>query len=375
MGRGANQEAISRHEIQPLVDTTLVDVAHFLHRSIGRQRASSAELPVQENARSIERRLRWLLIENPVGRESSEHGLWIRDASGGVQGLLLAFPGSFLAGDRRVLGLGSGGFFVEREARTLGFYLFKRYLNSLGYDFFFATTCNANSSVLWKAVGAHALPDSDTEYILPLKIDVLLPAFLSGRTSSVAAKEVARAIGWCANPVLERFQRRASELVVEPCRDWDKLSELFLRHRSTDRITTERSVTFLQWRYGPNAANEPFDIFVFRDASGNEGWFALGTIIRGRHGEIRGRILLDVVWPREKMGFRDIWSAIVSVGAAGAHAIYLKPRRDLDYGECGRWLIPWRRAIPTGFALARRGSASVMVSSLDLVAADGEGVF
>jgi len=193
---------------------------------------------------------------------------------------------------------GFGSFFVGPPARTLGFYLFKRYLHSPGYAFFFSTTCNANSGALWAKLGACAVPNSDVEYVLPLKLDVMLPFFLAGRTSSSLAAELARLVGRCANPVLQLLARQSAELTVEPCRDWEKLAELFRRHRSAHRITTDRSTVFLQWRYGPSSHNHPFDICVFRDKLGNEGWFSLGSIIREPQ-TIRGRVLLDAIWPRK----------------------------------------------------------------------------
>jgi len=138
------------------------------------------------------------LLENPVTTDASRHGFCIRDTSGVIRGLSLNFPGAFLVGDQRLLGLGSGSFLVERQARTGGLYLFKSYLNSPGYSFFFATTCNAKSAVLWEKLGGSAVPDSETEYILPIKLDVLLPAFLTGRTSSRVAVGIARTFGRCA---------------------------------------------------------------------------------------------------------------------------------------------------------------------------------
>src|SRR3989442_10839965 len=35
-------------------------------------------------------------------------------------------------------------------------------------------SCNADSGALWKRLGACAVPNSDTEYILPLDLEVML---------------------------------------------------------------------------------------------------------------------------------------------------------------------------------------------------------
>src|SRR5439155_20361728 len=119
----------------------------------------------------------------PLATDTSQHGFGIRDASGILIGLDLSFPAAFLSGDQRILGLGAGSFFVEPQVRTLGFYLFKRDLKAPQYSFFFATTCNANPAALWKTLGAHAIPNFDTEYVFPLKLDVMLPASVAARTS------------------------------------------------------------------------------------------------------------------------------------------------------------------------------------------------
>ena len=374
MPLGSTTEHIKRFEIQPLRASALPDVASFLHRwDTHRDQGSSTQGSLREDCLSTHRRLEWLLTENPLTGAASQYGLCVRNVSGVLKGIVLSFPGAFLAGDQRLLGLGSGSFFVEPRARALGFYLFRRYLNSPGYSFFFSTTCNANSAPLWEAVGARAVPNSDTEYMLPLKLEVMLPAFLAKRTSNAFAAGVARIVGRFANPVLQLLPRKSTALIVEPCRDWGKLAELFRRHRPADRITTDRSAEYLQWRYGESAHNRPFDICVFRDRRGHEGWFSLGNIARGRQRQIRGCVLLDAIWPSAHMSFRDILPAIVQLAASKADAVFFQPRPGLDYGECSRWIIPCNLEAPKVFALTRKDGAPLAVSSLDLVPADGDG--
>jgi hypothetical protein len=379
----SNRTGPTGFAIQPIAGSALTEVASFLDRQADRDHGSTDRGPVclefpstnRGDGPNTERHLQWLLVDNPLATAAAGHSLCLRDASGVIMGLLLAFPAALLAGDRRLVGLGSGGFFVEPPARTMGFYLFKRHLNSPGSAFFLSTTCNANSAALWKALGACAVPNSDTEYVLPLSLEVLLPALLAGRTSSALAAKGARLFGRCAKPLLQLLARKSATLAIEPCRDWEKLAALFRRHRPADLITTDRSAAFLQWRYGCSAPNRPFDLCVFRDRLGHEGWFALGTIRRGRQGQIRGSVLLDAVWPREAMSFADILPAIVPVAASRADAIYLQPRPRLDYGDCSRWLIPWRLEAPKNFVVTPRRAASLAVDALDLVSADGDGAF
>jgi len=358
-------------EIQPVLDSALPDVARFLHSWPANGDRGPAVPPVRDDSLRIEGRLRWLLVENPLTPAAPQYGFCSRDAAGGIMGLLLAFPGGFLVGDQRLLALCSGSFFVRPQARTQGLYLFKRYLSSPGYSFFFATTCNANSGALWRTLGGCAVPNSERGYLLPLKLEVVLPAFLTGRTSSRLAAGIARLVGRGADPILKLLGRRAN-LTIEPCRDWEKLAALSRRHRCAHLITTDRSAAFLRWRYGPGSPNHPYDVWLFRDKRGNEGWFSLDTIRSGRQGEIRGCVVLDAVWPREAMSFRDILPAMLPLVTPKADALFFQPRPGLNYGEFCRWIFPYRLEAPHIFALAPKGGAPLAASSLDLVPADGD---
>jgi len=361
---------MKRFEIQPVLGSTLPEVASFLHRQRGEPTTGASFR--SPSRLGIERRLRWLLLGNPVAREDAHHGFCVRDPSGTIRGLTLCFPGAFLAGEQRLFGLGSGSLFVEPQARTAGFYLFKKYLSSPGYSFFFSTTCNTNSAALFCQLGGGPVPNSAPEYVLPIKLDTLLPALVAGKTMNGALPAIARVFGRCANPILRLFERQSAELTIVPCKDWRKLSDLFLRYRSKDWITTDRSVEYLQWRYGQNPDLYPSGVYLFQDKRGNEGWFSLGTMIRGSQGQIRGSVLLDAVWPREKMSFRDVFGGILQIAAPHAHALFFRPRPGLDYSECSPWIIPRRWASPSVFAIARKGDPRFAAASLDLAFADGD---
>lgn len=362
---------MKRFEIHPVLGSALPEVAGFLNRQVG----EPAKAPSfrSSNRLSIERRLRWLLLGNPVARDDGHHGYCVRDPSGIIRGLTLCFPGAFLAGDQRIFGLGSGSLFVEPQARTAGFYLFKKYLSSQGYSFFFSTTCNTKSAALFGQLGGGPVPNSTPEYILPMKLDNLLPALVAGRNMNGTLPAIARVFGRCANPILRLLERQPVELTIAPCQDWRKLSDLFRRYRSQDWITTDRSVEFLQWRYGQHADLHPAGVYLFRDKRGNEGWFSLGTVIRGREGQIRGSVLLDAIWPREKMSFGDVFPGILQIVAPHADALFFWPRPGLDYSECSPWIIPRRRASPSVFAITGKGDPRFAVASLDLACADGDG--
>jgi hypothetical protein len=360
-------------EIQPVLDSSIPEVARFLHKQEGSSGENSQlQIPGCEDALSIERRLRWLLLENPLATTDSPHGFCTRDVSGLIRGLLLCFPNQFVAGDRRLVGLGSGGFFVEPQARTMGFYLFKKYLKLQGYSFFFSTTCNSNSAPLWKTLGGVAIPYSDLEYILPLRLHTLLPGLLAERTSRGAALAIADLLGRWGDRVMQFSQQRSAGITIEPTQDWQKLSWMFHRYRSRDSITTDRSPEFLEWRYGQNSDPYPSGVYLFRDKRGNEGWFSLGRAMRGRWRHIPTCALLDAIWPREKIGFSEILPAIVELVAGKFDLLSLRPQPGLDYGECSRWVIRRRRVVPGGFVIAANTSPRLTTAALDLSWADGD---
>jgi len=368
------RDALARWETQPLAAAALPEAARFLYRSAQPAPAPGVERSFRESPLATQRRLEWLLLGNPASEAGAAPSLCVRDASGTIVGLLVAFPTVFVAGDRRLVALGSGGFFVDPQARTLGFYLFKRSLASPGYAFHFSTTCNAASGLVWRAVGAVPVPESDREYMLPLRLDVVLPSFVAGRTMRPGLLALARAVGGAVDRVRTLVADTRPALVVEPCRDWDKLAALARRHRRAGVITAERSAPWLEWRYGPGAPNAPFDIYVVRDRRGNEGWFSLGRITRGRHGQVRGGIVLDAVWP-PGMRCADVMRTIPPLVPTEIDAVFFRPRVGVDPRACGRWLVARRWESPSAFVITPRGAAPVTVSALDLVPADGEGAF
>lgn len=357
---------MTRFELQPVVRSALPDVSAFLHGWFSREaEGSPAQKPVRETVFSIERRLRWLLIDNPVANTDSALGYCLRDGLGVIRGINLCFPVAFLSADKRLRALCSGSFFVDPPARSMGFYLFKKYLSTPGYSFYFASTCNASSSELWKSIGGHPVPNSEMEYILPLRLDVVIPAFVAARTSSQVAARIARICGRSANPILRFLTRPTAKLTIEPCQDWEKLSELSRRHRPPNQITSDRSPALLRWRYGPGSPSYPCGVYLFRDELGNEGWFSLGDLTHGQEGPLRKTVLLDAIWPREQISFGCIFREIVGVTADSADVILFRWQPGLDYSECGRCVIPYKLAAPRAFVSIPKGAPDFPLGALD----------
>lgn len=355
---------MERFEIQPVSGSALPDVADFLQRW-RQNEANGSAAQHRETAASIERRLRWLLLENPVASEDSPLGFCVRDTTGMVRGLNLAFPAAFQSAGQRLTALASACFFVEPEARSLGFYLFKKYLNRKDYAFFFATTCNAKSSELWSMVGGRPVPGSEIEHILPLRLDGVMPALVASKTASAFASGAARLLGRCANPFLRMLTPPPADLTIERCQDWEKLSELSRRHQSANHIASDRSLEFLQWRYGPTSPLSHCGIYLFRDKLGNEGWFSLGNLVRGEQGQFRGSVLVDAIWPREKMSFHGIFQEVVRLASDHADALFLRSQPGVRYREFSRWVVPYKLAAPRVFVKMQKDAAPLALDALD----------
>jgi hypothetical protein len=194
---------------------------------------------------------------------------------------------------------------------------------------------------------------------------VMIPAYVTSRTSSQVAARIARMCGRSANPILRFLTRSSAKLAVEPCQDWEKLSELSRRHRSPDHITSDRSPALLQWRYGPGSPSHPCDIYLFRDELGNEGWFSLGHLIRGQVGQFRASVLLDAIWPREQISYRAMFQEILRVTAATADAIVFRWQPGLDYSKYNRCVIPRKLEAPRAFVSVPKGAPRFPLDSLD----------
>ena len=347
---------MDRFELQPLFSPALPEVAAFLEQQLNQK---------PEKTTNIERRLRWLLLENPAAQDGTPAGFCVRDRDGAIRGLSLCFPVNFLAGDRRLRGLGSGSFFVDAPARSLGFFLFKRYLRIPGFAFYYASTCNAVSSELWKSMGGSPVPDSETEYLVPLRLDRTIPALVASRTDSASAFRIARALGQAANPAMQFLTRPSPGVFVKPCQDWQTLSDLAFRHRPAGGITCERSAEFLAWRYGPSSPLYPCAVYLLSDRQGNQGWFALGDASRGKPQPYRESVLLDVIWPADKMNFRDLFRAILRAAAEQADALLLSARPGIDFRPLRPWVLRRRLPAPRAYVIHPRGASPLALDALE----------
>ena len=144
------------------------DVAAFLYEQ---QDITSREDPTQATPSNDD--LRWLLT-NPHRREDLPLGDTLRDSEGRIFGMIVHVPRVYRLDSRRLLGACGGHWFVDSTARMQGFFMLRRFFSASGYDFIFANSANRQSGPIWVKCGAQMVPESEVEYLFPIRLGPLV---------------------------------------------------------------------------------------------------------------------------------------------------------------------------------------------------------
>src|ERR1700676_3731539 len=99
-------------EIQPLAEADLVDIC--------RTRAGVSGERADADPIILERRLRWLVGDNPARLDEAPPGWVLRTRSGRIAGSMLCVPQRFASGHDTRTFLLSSGYYVEQPYRGLG---------------------------------------------------------------------------------------------------------------------------------------------------------------------------------------------------------------------------------------------------------------
>jgi hypothetical protein len=150
------------------------------------------------------------------------------------------------------------------------------------------------------------------------------------------------------------------------------IAEISHRNQILDMLSDERSAEFLEWRYSRSPATPKHEVYCFRGRAGNEGWFALGQTRRGRRGQISGTVMLDFVWPRNRITLRDLIAAAVEHAAPKSDALFLASRPAVEYGNLWRMTIRRKLEAPQCFVLPSKAIDTIPAHSVDFVPADGD---
>jgi hypothetical protein len=285
-------------EIQPIGEADLPSVADFAHRAVHRAQGGASDSPISAGHTAAEflAIFRWRTLNNPARPHELELGQCIRRNDGSLAGIHLVCPFRYRLGDRRLLGACSGVYFADDDARIQAFFLFRRFLALPGFDFYFANTCNVYSSQLWQKCGGRPVPDSDKQWLLPLRMGPLVREVLIRRGRKRLAP-----IGHAAGSLLDWFKRKlpTGNLKTEPTTDLEFMAHCAERWRLSTHLVPERDLSYMRWHYEQSPFSEPFQrnnrsavasnastatsrqILRFRDSSNREGWFAVNTATMG----------------------------------------------------------------------------------------------
>ena len=356
-------------KIEAIKQDRLPQVAEYVTRSPAVVDDSGPALAATEAANLA--KLRWRLVDNPCRRHDEDMGLCLLDNAGRIKGILLQFPVRYRLDGQRLIGLASASFFVDPDVRLQGFFMFRRYLSTAGVDFYFATSCNDRSAALWDKVGASAVPDSDREFLLPLRSGPLVEELAVRRGLGRAGARVARWVGAAANPVLRTRLGRAYRDITPEC-DWDRLADLSDRNIAPGWLAVERTTDYLRWRLDACPDARATATYRFRTDQGGEGWFALRYTRRGKNRQIRACTLLDLVPPCNDFDMHRLLGAVRNICAPYADAIILRCQTKRFAGFDGVRVRPHAHSASTTYIKGRPPLEGRLAQKMDFLPGDGD---
>jgi hypothetical protein len=321
---------MAAYEFKPITEIDLPQVAKFLHEQ---QEINSRDDPTQARPQGDD--LRWML-KNPDLPDGAPLGDTLRTRDGQIAGMIIAVPRRYGLADRVLTGLAAGQFYVDAAARMQGFFMLRRFFKMPHADFWFANSCNRQSAPLWAKCGAMLVPDSDVEYLYPLRWEPLIEEL-------AVRKSWPRSIGMLLKPVgpvadlIASLRTPKNRYRLEPTIDLEKLAGISERNRHPALLQPVRDLDRLRWQHGdppPIAGEGRGKVFYsFTGTSGEEGWFALEFGQRGHRRQIRNAALLDAVWPETRLPFIDILPAIIAAARPFVDLVSIRGRPGLGLSD------------------------------------------
>lgn len=344
LARGASPPA----RLVTIPDSEIVELSQFVAVQSGREPAS------------VESRLRWFLLQNPVRDPQVPLGCGLRSPAGELVGCILCAPQDFRFQQQTLTLMGSSSFYVDERYRGSGGLLFLKF-SEFGRRWpLFGNSANADAARLWKARGGTPIPFSDHELFGVVHwgpvIEELLRRRGGGRLSRFAGRASSRVVGLAKRLKLagsesaDLFRLAAAEEVME-----------LPIHEPPMELTAKRDLQYIRWRYYSNQ-DATVAVFAFRSKRlGAEALVTVNQSLRGYREQIRTLNLLDI-YPAVNP---DVCASIV--GALLGHylntvdAIVLRGhnrerqelflrqgfvRRQLDAPN--GWFLDKSRLLPTG---------------------------
>jgi hypothetical protein len=348
-----------RTHLVALSETELGELTTFIAVQSGRDRES------------VQRHLRWFLLENPARRQEDPLAYGLRSADQLV-GCILLSPQVFHFESAHTLLMGSSSFYVDEFHRGQGGRIFLQYCRLARQHSLFGTSANAEAAKLWKAAGAHPIPHTDHEYfgILnwpPVAEELAHRKSSSSAISRLAGGSIAKIAGWF-RPLRCDYDGAKLTLLGSA----EQVSDLKLPNQPL-KLTALRDSAYLRWRYfsGHDAS---VAVFAFRSRRPDRD--VLVTVncrTRGYHGQIRTLNVLDVYPEISTQEWRRMVSALIARYENVVDAIVLRSLNSELQGVFSRRNFQRRTFdAPIGWLLDKFGL--MPKTEWYLVPADGDGL-
>jgi hypothetical protein len=353
---------MARYEFKLIHDGDLPQVARFLYeqQAINSREDSTQTRPLGDD-------LNWMLA-NPDRPSDAPLGDTLRGPDGQIAGMIIAVPRLYRLGDRKMIGLAAGDFYIDAVARMQGFFMLRRFFKMPHGDFWFANSCNRQSGPLWAKCGATLVPESDVEYLYPFRFGPLVEELAGRKQWPKPFGTLLKSLGSGAN-FIGSLRIPKNYFKVERAMDLEKLANIAERNRNPDLLQPSRAPEQLSWQYGnpPPVATEGEGkiLYSFTGDAGQEGWFALLHDRRGINNQIRSARLLDVVWPEKRIPFVNVLPAIIAVARQYTDLLSIRGRIGLKLANGTAGLKRRVLLAPEGFLFSQSPPTSELGNLAD----------
>ena len=350
----------SAPELIALADSDIAEVAKFIAEQSGK------------NPEFVETHLRWFLLENPARRADDALGFGLR-FEGRLVGCILCVPQTFRFNDRTIDLMGSSSFYVDEDFRGQGGRIFLQYCRLGSRMPAFGTSANPEAAGLWKAAGAKPLLGSQGELLAVLRWPPLAEEFARRKYCNSIVTRIA---GSSLSNLAALFRPLKIDvhksIALRPLSSAEEVSSLGA-HRSSSKLTANRDISYIQWRYFSN--RDKTAAFAFRSPLFGEEdiLVTVNQRQRGYRGQIKALNLLDVYPEAPPQVWLEIIGALAHQYQSVVDMIVLRHQKP-EHREflCRRGLL-WRAfEAPTGWLLDK--SNLLPTEEVYFVPADGDGL-
>jgi GNAT superfamily N-acetyltransferase len=268
-------------------ESDIPDVAAFLARQT---RPGEA---IVSNLMAPERRLRWLLLENPCRSNDIPLGWKIRNETGVVVGAAICIPFHVGAGEFSAVALMFAKFFVDPDYRGMGLGIFMRFVREGRRFPLFCASTNAKSGELFSRMGGTIIPGMDHTMLGIRRPKPLIEEWIYRRTGRPALAKIL-SIPAVLAPGRNSQRRRNGSAELRRLQNIDEIAAVGLS-TTANILGVVRDRDYLQWRY--LSGERATDIYSFRNGGDVARLVVVEEIRSGHRGQIRVLNILDIFPP------------------------------------------------------------------------------